>query len=48
MSESSKSFDTSCHQDCESSYQSCLNSQEDESVCRMKHAQCSCSCVIDY
>jgi hypothetical protein len=48
MSESSKNLDTSCYQDCESAYRSCMQSKEDESVCKMKHAQCSCGCVIKY
>ena len=48
MSDSSKNFDQSCHQDCESAYQSCLRSKEHDSVCKMKHAQCACGCVIEY
>lgn len=48
MSDSSKNFDTSCHRDCESAYESCMQSKEDESVCKMKHAQCSCGCILKY
>ena len=47
MSDSDRSFDKSCYRDCESAYQSCMSSKEHESVCKMKHAQCSCGCIID-
>ena len=47
MSDSDRSFDKSCYRDCESAYRSCMSSKEHESVCKMKHAQCSCSCIID-
>ena len=48
MSESAKNFDNNCYRDCESTYKSCMSRKEDESVCKMKHAQCSCGCVLDY
>ena len=48
MSDPAEKFDNNCYRDCESTYESCMNSKEDESVCRMKHAQCSCGCVLDY
>jgi hypothetical protein len=47
MPKSTKNFDSGCHQDCEASYKSCRDSGEHESVCRMKHAQCSCGCVLE-
>ncbi len=47
MSKSSSHFDANCHRDCESAYNACMSSKEHESVCKMKHAQCSCGCVID-
>jgi len=47
MSDSSEKFDSSCYQDCESAYTECMRSNEHESVCKMKHAQCSCGCVLE-
>lgn len=48
MSDTSNIFDKNCYQDCESAYDRCMQSKEDPSVCKMKHAQCSCGCVIKY
>lgn len=47
MSQSIKNFDSNCHMECEKSYRDCMNSREDESVCKMKHAQCSCGCIME-
>lgn len=36
--------DRECSSECESSYRECVSGKEDESICRMKRAQCRCSC----
>jgi hypothetical protein len=46
MDASEKTFDRSCYEDCESAYSRCTRSKDDESVCKMKMAQCSCGCIL--
>ena len=46
MAKSTDKLNKSCYRGCESDYQDCMTSKEHESVCKMKHAQCSCSCII--
>jgi hypothetical protein len=47
MDESTSKFGKTCYHDCESSFRDCMKSKEHESVCKIKHAQCSCGCVLE-
>ncbi|EPR37888.1 hypothetical protein dsmv_2928 [Desulfococcus multivorans DSM 2059] len=46
MSDESKNIDRDCLKNCDQSFEECLSSGEDESVCRMKRVPCDCSCMI--
>jgi hypothetical protein len=44
FNETDSIIDSACSGECESAYRKCIDSKEDESVCRMQRAQCRCSC----
>lgn len=46
MSDTDRKLYPDCSRECESAFRSCMSSKEHESVCKMKYAQCSCSCLI--
>lgn len=47
MAKSANQFNQSCYSSCDAAYKACMSTKEHTSVCKMKRAQCSCSCIME-